>query len=84
MAKTAELHRMVMDEHVCPYGLKSKHLLKKQGFEVDDHPLTSREETDAFMEEHGVETTPQTFIGGELAQPGHRPVTDDHLEQRPR
>ncbi len=65
MAKTAELHRMVMDEHVCPYGLKSKHLLKKQGFEVDDHPLTSREETDAFMEEHGVETTPQTFIGGE-------------------
>lgn len=65
MAKTAELHRMVMDEHVCPYGLKSKHILKKQGFEVDDHPLTSREETDAFMEEHGVETTPQTFIGGE-------------------
>ncbi len=25
--KTAVLHRMVMDKHVCPYGLKSKYLL---------------------------------------------------------
>ncbi|MBU0668815.1 MAG: glutaredoxin [Alphaproteobacteria bacterium] len=56
---------MVMDEHVCPYGLKTIDLLKRQGFEVNDHHLTSREETDAFKERHDVETTPQTFIKDE-------------------
>lgn len=61
----AELYRMVMPDHVCPYGLKSKWLLEREGYEVDDHHLSSREETDAFKREHGVETTPQTFIGGE-------------------
>ncbi|MEZ5936351.1 MAG: glutaredoxin [Alphaproteobacteria bacterium] len=65
MAKTAELYRMVMPDHLCPFGLKSKDLLERKGFEVEDHELTSREETDAFMEEHGVDTTPQTFIDGE-------------------
>ena len=45
--KRAELHRMVMDKHVCPYGLKSRYLLQKHGFKVDDHWLTTREETDA-------------------------------------
>lgn len=63
-SKTAKLYRMVMEDHVCPYGIKSKYLLEKQGFEVEDHHLTSREETDAFKEEHDVETTPQTFIDG--------------------
>ena len=65
MKKTAELYRMVMDKHVCPYGIKSKWLLERQGFAVEDHHLTTRAETDAFKAEHGVETTPQTFIGGE-------------------
>lgn len=63
-SKTAKLYRMVMEDHVCPYGIKSKHLLEKQGFEVEDHHLTTREETDAFKEKHGVKTTPQTFIDG--------------------
>lgn len=62
--KTAILYRMVMDKHVCPYGLKSKYLLERQGFTVDDRWLTTREATDAFKAEHGVKTTPQTFIGG--------------------
>ncbi|REJ85508.1 MAG: glutaredoxin [Acidobacteria bacterium] len=62
---TATLYRMVMPEHLCPYGLKSKHLLERQGYEVDDHHLETREQTDAFKREHGVETTPQTFIDGE-------------------
>lgn len=61
---TATLYRMVMDHHVCPYGLKALHLLKSEGFEVDDRWLTSRDATDAFKAEHGVRTTPQTFIGG--------------------
>ena len=63
--KTAVLYRMVMDKHVCPYGRKSKWLLERRGYEVEDHWLTSREETDAFKAKHGVDTTPQTFIGGE-------------------
>lgn len=63
--KTAALYRMVMEDHLCPYGLKSKDLLEREGFAVDDHHLTSREQTEAFKREHGVETTPQTFIGGE-------------------
>ena len=64
-AKKATLHRMVMPDHVCPYGLKALDLLRRQGFEVDDRWLRTRAETDAFKAEHDVSTTPQTFIGGE-------------------
>ncbi|MDP2121225.1 MAG: MauE/DoxX family redox-associated membrane protein [Hoeflea sp.] len=64
MAQTAQLYRMVTDEHICPFGLKSKDLLKRKGFAVEDHPLKTREETDAFKRKHGVDTTPQTFIDG--------------------
>ncbi|WP_374601748.1 MauE/DoxX family redox-associated membrane protein [Arenimonas sp.] len=60
----ARLHRMVMPGHVCPYGLKSRWLLRRKGYEVDDRWLTTRAQTDAFKLEHGVETTPQTFIDG--------------------
>src|SRR3546814_6073376 len=62
--RPAALYRMVMPDHICPYGLKAKHLLKNRGFAIDDHWLTTRAETDAFKAEHGVQTTPQTFIGG--------------------
>ena len=62
--KTARLYRMVMDKHICPYGIKSKWLLEREGYKVEDHHLTTREETDAFKRKHDVETTPQTFIGG--------------------
>lgn len=48
MSKTAKLYRMVMDKHICPYGLKSLDLLKSKGYEVEDHHLTSREQTDLF------------------------------------
>ncbi len=63
-SKRAVLHRMVMPEHVCPYGLKSKYLLESHGYTVDDCWLKTREETDAFKAEHGVATTPQTFVDG--------------------
>jgi glutaredoxin len=62
--KIAILYRMVTDKHICPWGLKARHLLKTQGFKVDDHWLTSRVKTDAFKAEHDVKTTPQTFIDG--------------------
>lgn len=64
-SKTATLYRMVMDKHVCPYGLKAKYLLRREGFDVEDRWLKSREETDSFKAEHGVKTTPQVFIDGE-------------------
>ena len=60
--KRAVLYRMVMKDHTCPYGLKSKWLLEREGFEVEDHHLTTREETDAFKKKYDVATTPQTFI----------------------
>ena len=63
--KKAVLYRMVMPGHVCPWGLKAKHLLESRGYEVEDHHLKSRAETDAFKANHGVATTPQTFIGGQ-------------------
>jgi glutaredoxin len=63
--KRATLYRMVMPEHVCPYGLKSKWQLERHGYTVDDHWLTTRDETEAFKAEHGVKTTPQTFIDGQ-------------------
>lgn len=66
MTKTAKLYRMVTDEHICPYGIKSKDLLERQGYEVEDHHLKNREETDAFKKKYNVETTPQTFIDGKL------------------
>ena len=61
----ANLYRMVMPGHTCPYGLKAKSLLERRGYGVNDHWLRTREETDAFKAEHGVETTPQTFIDGQ-------------------
>ena len=63
--KTASLHRMVMPGHICPYGIKSRWLLKRHGYQVEDHWLQTREQTDAFKAKHGVKTTPQTFIDGQ-------------------
>ena len=64
MTKQATLHRMVMPGHICPYGLKAKHLLESRGYTVDDRWLTTREAVDAFKAEYDVNTTPQTFIDG--------------------
>ena len=62
--KRAVIYRMVMPNHTCPFGLKVKDLLQRSGYEVEDRHLTTREETDAFKEKHGVKTTPQVFIEG--------------------
>ena len=62
--KKAQLYRMSTAEHVCPFGRKSLWLLRRRGYQVDDHLLKTREATDAFKEKHGVKTTPQTFIDG--------------------
>lgn len=62
--KKATIYRMVMKEHVCPYGMKSVWLLRHYGYEVDDRWLRTRQETDEFQQKHHVKTTPQTFING--------------------
>jgi glutaredoxin len=63
--RRAILYRMAGPQHLCPFGLKAKDLLQRQGFEIDDRHLVTREETDAFKAEQGVKTTPQVFIGGQ-------------------
>ncbi len=62
--KTAVLYRMVMPDHLCPSGQKARWLLSREGYKIEDHHLKTRAETDAFKAEHGVATTPQTFIDG--------------------
>ncbi|WP_260599964.1 glutaredoxin domain-containing protein [Sphingomonas endolithica] len=63
--KTATLYRMVLPDHVCPFGVRAKEMLADAGYEIDEHILGSREEVDAFEQEQGVTTTPQVFIHGE-------------------
>lgn len=63
--KTATLYRMVTDDHICPFGIKAKDLLERQGLEVHDEQLKTREEADAFKADHDVDSTPQTFIEGQ-------------------
>ena len=63
--RRAILHRMVLPDHVCPYGVKAKALLEEAGFEVEEHILASRDEVDAFKADQGVGATPQVFIDGE-------------------
>jgi glutaredoxin len=63
--RKATLHRMVLPDHVCPFGVRAKQMLEDAGFEVEEHILSTRMEVDAFKEEQGVATTPQVFIDGE-------------------
>jgi glutaredoxin len=61
---TAVIYRMVMPGHICPFGIKALHLLKRKGFQVEDRWIETRAQQEAFKAEHGVKTTPQIFIGG--------------------
>lgn len=89
--KTASLYRMAMPGHLCPFGLKSRSLLKQKGYAIDDNLLKTRDDVDAFMAEHGVETTPITFIDGEMiggyddlkAHFGYRVLGEDDTTYQP-
>lgn len=61
----AVVYRMVTEDHICPFGIKSKDLLLRKGFSVEDHQLLTREQADHFKELYEVETTPQIFIDGQ-------------------
>jgi glutaredoxin 3 len=56
---------MKLPDHECPYGLLAKRMLEDANIPFEDRLLTSRDEVDAFQEEHGVDTTPQVFIDDE-------------------
>lgn len=59
------LYRMVLPDHICPFGVRAKQILEQHGIAVDEHILGSRSEVEVFKTEHGVQTTPQVFIDGE-------------------
>ena len=61
---SAVIHRMVLPEHECPFGRRALGLLQDNGFEVEEHQLTSREEVDSFKAEHGLSTTPLIVVDG--------------------
>ena len=61
----AQITRMVLPDHECPFGRRALELLKDNNFEIEEHQLTSREETDAFKADHGLSTTPLIVVDGE-------------------
>lgn len=61
----ATLHRMVLPEHTCPFGVRAKEMLEQAGYEVDDQILRSREEVEAFKAKHDLSTTPLIVIDGQ-------------------
>lgn len=65
MPQSVVLYRMVLPEHTCPYGVRAKQLLESSGVEFEDRILSSRDEVDAFEDEHQVDTTPQIFVDDE-------------------
>ena len=65
MAQSVVLYRMILPDHTCPFGVRAAQMLDDAGVQFDDRILRSRQETDAFEEQHGVETTPQLFVDDE-------------------
>jgi glutaredoxin 3 len=61
--RQAILYRMVLPDHICPYGVRARQMLVDGGYEVDDRILQSRDEVEDFKREQGVATTPLVFIG---------------------
>lgn len=65
MEKKASIYRMVTPDHLCPWGIKGKDLLKRHGYKVEDYHLETTEADRVFKEEQGVGETPQIYIEGE-------------------
>ncbi len=63
--RTATLHRMVLPDHTCPFGVRAKQLLQAEGYDVDDQILRDQDTVEAFKTEHGIATTPLIVIDGE-------------------
>ena len=64
--KTAILYRMVLPDHVCPFGVRAKQMLAENGYDVDDRLLQTRQEVDEFEAKQRVDTTPLVIIDGQV------------------
>lgn len=64
MKQKATIYRMITPNHLCPWGIKAWDLLKRHGYEVEDHHLESMEANKQYKEEHEVDETPQIYIEG--------------------
>lgn len=64
MKKKAAIYRMVTPDHLCPWGIKAWDLLKRNGFDVEDHHLESMDANKQYKEANDVDETPQIFIEG--------------------
>ena len=61
-AKNAKFVRMVTPDHPCQWGIKTKDLLDRYHFPVDDQHLTSMDANRSYKKEQGYEETSQIFI----------------------
>ncbi|MCH7228262.1 glutaredoxin family protein [Haloferula sp. A504] len=81
MSKTATLYRMATPDHLCPWGLKARSLLRRAGYRIEDHHLRSMEEAEDYKKENEVDETPQILIEGERI--GGYDDLRDHLGKSP-
>ena len=56
---------MVTPKHICPWGIKAYDLLKRNGYEVTDNHIETKDANKAYKEENRVDETPQISIEGE-------------------
>jgi glutaredoxin len=61
---TAQITRMVLPDHECPFGRRALQLLRDNDFDVEEQQLTTREEVEAFKAEHNLSTTPLITVDG--------------------
>lgn len=57
MKKSAAIYRMVTPDHLCPWGIKARDLLQRNGYDVEDHLLETMDANEAYKKEHGYEET---------------------------
>ncbi|WP_446442473.1 MauE/DoxX family redox-associated membrane protein [Psychrobacter sp. 1176_08] len=88
----AIIFRMVMPDHLCPFGLKSIDALKHAGYDIIDRHIATQDENTLVKETLGVKTTPQIFIDGkrvggndelQVFLGNHEPETDDDTTYAP-
>ncbi len=53
---------MVTPDHLCPWGIKAWDLLKRKGYEIEDHHLESKEANRAYNNDNGYDETPQILV----------------------
>lgn len=91
MNKHATVVRMVTPQHLCPWGVKARDILRRSGFTVEDRHLATKEANEAYKREHGYDETPQIFVEGKrvggyddlLKYLGRRPDPDEGDSYQP-